>query len=301
MKNRKLSLVFLIFAICVLLVTLIFVIQALKYKPGKYTLAIVGYAGSFNRRAVNADKWPIEPYWVMHILGVAGMCLLSFFRRNNGKDIIKGWQAILTGILLAIFGYIGAKILFIIENYKTIKSIGLTFSGVSFFGTVFFMPLAIPAIKRMLFIRMKDLQFMDFCTPAGILMLAFIRIGCFMNGCCRGIVVDVNGKPLMCPVQLIECSFDFLLLSIILNDKIKKRFENGLYILFMMGYGLIRFVLEKYRNTSKFGNLFIEERGGDSRKTVLSNGQIFAVICMTIGIVYIMWHIKQSGKKNKQK
>ena len=300
LKKNKLSLIFFILSALMFIVILVFITQALSYKPGKYTFKLVGYAGSFNRKAVKADKWPIEPYWMMHILGIFGMCILSFVRRK--EEGIKGWQAIMTGILLAVFGYIGAKILFVIENFKYVSKNGLELSGVSFFGTVFFMPLAIPIIKRILFIKAKDMEYMDYCTPDGLLMLACIRLGCFMNGCCRGMVVWKNDKPLMYPVQFIECTLDLILLGVILLPVTQKFFKKGLYFIFMGGYGFIRFFLEFYRNTSKTGNLFISENDrqlqsdGELSK-ILSNGQIFALVCMVVCCCYISFFMYRRRKE----
>ena len=77
LNKNKLSLIFFILSALMFIVILVFITQALSYKPGKYTFKLAGYAGSFNRKAVKADKWPIEPYWMMHILGIFGMCILS--------------------------------------------------------------------------------------------------------------------------------------------------------------------------------------------------------------------------------
>ena len=151
------------------------------------------------------------------------------------------------------------------------------------------MPIFIPVIKRTLFIKAKDSEYMDFCTPAGILMLACIRIGCFMNGCCRGIGIWVKDKPFVYPVQLIECSLDLLLIGFIMMNWTGKRFRGLLYSLFMIGYGLIRFFIEFYRNTSKTDNLFItginRRINTDQVRHVLSNGQIFSIASVTIGVI----------------
>lgn len=163
------------------------------------------------------------------------------------------------------------------------------------------MPLAILIVKRILRIKVGDLAFMDFCISPGILMLAIIRIGCFMNGCCRGTAMWVKDKPFVYPVQLIECSLDFCLLGIIMMNRIKKRFRGCLIFLFMVLYGIMRFFLEYYRNTSKTDNLFIGRSdrylSADTR-TVLSNGQIFSIITFIAGLVVLIL-IYRKMKKEK--
>ena len=290
-NNRyKWNWIFFVIAFLTLLLTLFYSIYALTHKPAEYTLSFIGYGGTFNRVKTGVNNWALQPYWIMHIVGIAGMCALCTLRRNEIS--IKVWQGISTGILLAVFGFVGAKILYIIENWNSVAKNGISLSGVSFFGTVFFMPAAIPIIKRILLIKIKDSEFMDFCTPAGVLMLACIRIGCFMNGCCRGMGTIINGKPFIYPVQLIESSFDFMMAGILLTAWIRKVFRGRLYFLFMAAYGSVRFVLELYRNTSKTDNIFMNgsERTmkTDLAGKVLSNGQIFSLLAVLVGMSVLL-------------
>lgn len=270
-------------------VTILFITQALTSEHMNYSFRMIGYGGTFNQRGMGTDRWPISPYWVMQLLGIAGMSVLCTLRRKEVE--IRVWQAVLTGILLAIFGFIGAKLLYILENVEKVLDHGLDLGGVSFFGTVFFMPLAIPLIRRIL--RIKSGDYTDFCTPAGLLMLAFIRIGCFLKGCCHGITIWVDGKPFTYPVQLIECMLDLALLSILLSEKVRNRFRGYLYVLFMGGYGLIRFVLEFFRDTNKDRNLITDLTGWtfgeeNSFGPHISDGQMFSVLCILIAVLILL-------------
>ena len=296
--KKKYSLIFIIISVSIMLVALFFAKYALTHKPSDYKLSFIGYGGTFNRKKTGVDKWIIQPYWLMYIIGITGMCILCIFRRLEIE--IKIWQAFSIGILLAVFGYLGAKGLYRIENYKYVKENGIKLSGTSFFGSVFIMLLAIPLIKRILLIKTGDLLFMDFCTPAGVLMLACVRIGCFMNGCCRGIGRFINDKPLVYPVQLIESSLDFLILGILMSERVRIRFKNRLIFLFMISYGVVRYILEAYRNTSKTDNIFIKRsHASNLNELVPSNGQIFAIISAAIGIVMLIVISRRNrGKAN---
>ena len=270
-------------AAAVLLAALVFSLQALLRDSLDYTLPFVRYGGTFRYPEMRIGNFRLSYYWIMMLLGTAGMSiLLSFRKKEHGIGTLR---AVLTGILLAVFGFIGAKLLYILENFRSVLKNGLDFSGVSFFGTVFFMPAAIPLIALILRIPRKG--FTDFCTPAGLLMLAFIRIGCFTRGCCEGITVHYGMRPWIVPVQLLECSFDLVLLAVLLLPSVKKRFRGVLYCLFMGGYGLIRFAMEFLRDTGKhvFG---------------FSNGQLFSAAAILISALILFLHFRKKASVSSE-
>lgn len=144
---------------------------------------------------------------------------------------------------------------------------GISLNGVSFFGTVFFMLLVIPLMA--LALRKKPLEYLDYCTPAGLLMLVCIRVGCFMNGCCHGITIWIMQRPVILPSQLLECTLDLLLLDFLFRAEKRGTYKSSLYFLFMGGYGILRFVVEFTRDTPK------DVIG-------LSHGQWFSICCIII-------------------
>ena len=263
-----------------------FSLQALTTDSLAYRFDFVSYGGTFRYPEIRLGSLKISLYWTFQILGIGGMCLL--LSRKREEIGIPVWKAVVTGVLLAVFGFVGAKLLFILENFESVLRDGITLGGVSFFGTVFFMPAAIPLIALLLRIPQKG--FMDFCTPAGVLMLAVIRIGCFSNGCCEGIRIMAGMRPWVIPAQLIEASLDFSLLAVLLLPRIKARFEGVLYALFMGAYGLIRFAVEFIRNTPK------DVLG-------LSNGQWFslAALLSSAVVLFISWARKNKDQKGKKR
>ena len=71
------------------------------------------------------------------------------------------------------------------------------------------------------------------------------RIGCFLNGCCGGIVTD---SPLAIaghhPTQLYESGLDLLLAASLWAVRTRPRPAGHLFRLALVGYGAIRFGLE---------------------------------------------------------
>ncbi len=271
-------------AVLVLALSLVFSLQALTRDSLDYTLPFVRYGGTFRYPDLRIGNFRLSFYWIMMILGTAGMSiLLTAGRKDSGIGALK---TVITGILLAVFGFIGAKLLYILENFRSVLKNGPDLAGVSFFGTVFFMPAAIPLIALMLRIPRKG--FTDFCTPAGLLMLSFIRLGCFMRGCCQGIAVWYGNRPWIVPVQLFECALDLGLLAVLMLPGVKARFRGVLYCLFMGGYGLIRFGLEFLRDTDKthFG---------------FSNGQLFSTAAVLISAVILFLYFRKQAASGAEK
>lgn len=282
LKNHRWHYVFLALAIFSFILTAAFLLEAVFSKHLSYSLPFVSYGGTFKWQYAKIGPLKLSLYWAAQIVGLAGMCILCRLRKDEYK--ITGFQSILTGVLLGIFGFIGAKILYTLENLSYVLQNGPGLGGVSFFGTVFFMPIVIPIMG--LAMKTDPRRYLDYCTPAGVLMLACIRCGCFMRGCCGGITVWVGANPVIFPTQLMECTLDLILLFLILRLDRSRKFVNGLYAVFMGAYGIIRFALEFLRDTPK-------------SHLGMSNGQWFSILALALSAVYCV--IRKTGVKSESK
>jgi len=271
--NRQKHTVFFYAGLVCLFITCLFLGDALLSEHLAYRFPFVNYGGTFRWSKLQIGNLKISLYWSANIFGTVMMCILCVYRKEYCK--LNSVKAIATGIMLAVFGFIGAKVLFIIENIDNIirNHMQIGWGGVSFFGTVFFMPIVIPVMGKIMKAVPRD--YLDYCTPAGIIMLASIRLGCFMRGCCQGLQVWVDNKPLIYPAQMIECALDLFLLDYVLKLEKKNRYSGGRYFIFMGGYGIIRFFVEFLRNTPKS---FV----------FLSNGQCFSIVCIMILTIYLI-------------
>ena len=266
-KRRRQSHVPLLFAALYLAAALVFFIDAVRTTDFAYAFPFIGLGGVFKYHYATLFGVRISLYWAMHGIGLLGMILLCLGRRKRFR--ISSGFAVITALLLAILGYVGAKLLYIAENWRSVMENGLSLNGVSFFGTVLFMPLVLPLIAKLSHKSPK--AYLDYCTPSGLLMLTCIRTGCFLNGCCQGIAVHLNGNDVILPAQLLECVLDLILLDLLFSKE-KELLQGKLYFLFMGGYGLLRFAVEFLRATPK-------------TMLGLSNGQWFSLICIVIAAV----------------
>lgn len=116
---------------------------------------------------------------------------------------------------------------------------------------------------------------LDLLSPPLALGIAITRIGCFLNGCCWGKVTDVpwavrfpikvtpvvlrhfeqgllspddaSTLPLH-PVQLYNSVSNILLFGICLLVFKRKQYDGQVFLTFLCGYGLFRFMTEFYRD-----------------------------------------------------
>lgn len=218
----------------------------------------------------------ISTYWLMLLVGSIGMLVLLLFRRKIFSLSI--FQSVLITVFLTVAGVLGAKILFILENIKETLENGISLSGVSFFGSVFFIPMIMPLVGKLF--KLKFGETLDICGPCVAIMIGCLRIGCLMQGCCGGWVVQLGDISFVWPTQLMEFVCDIVILIWLLRFEKLKQMKNLLYPLFMISYSVIRFFIEFLRYKSE---LWLG----------LGHGQWFAILAIVLGVSWIFVVLKK--------
>ncbi len=268
------------FAVAVLLIVFLFIYEALSSKHLAYHFPFVGYGGTFKNHDLHILGIPI--YWFMLLLGFVVTFAVSWFRRTRyGYGKI---QAMLLPIVFLVISFSGAKLLYIIENYRLFKMRGLELSGVSLYGAIYLVLMLTPIVA--LIDRKKILAMYDFFTPFGLILLASTRTGCFFNGCCGAVKMWRGTTPIILPVQLMEVVCDLLILELCLYIERKKPQKGYMYPAFMFLYGICRFVLEFLRDTPK-----------DIMK--MSHGQIFSIVAVILSLLMYLIVKKVDTKQQK--
>ena len=107
----------------------------------------------------------------------------------------------------------------------------------------------------------------DVAAPSVALFHAFGRIGCFLGGCCYGIESDfgfvfthslnesANGVRRL-PVQLFESGFEFILFAVLSILLRKEKLKGRLFSLYLVLYGIFRFIIEYFRGDTYRGFIF---------------------------------------------
>lgn len=96
------------------------------------------------------------------------------------------------GLIALVFGVLGARIAYIIENWSEFtgpgagpgKMLNITSGGLIYYGGVVLAMAAVLAFLRAR--RLPIRRYLDIVAPALMLGLAFGRAGCTLNGCCYG-------------------------------------------------------------------------------------------------------------------
>lgn len=210
------------------------------------------------------------------ILGTILMTLVMLYCKKQYN--ISPIKCILASCLLTIAGVLSVMFMFFIENGK--------WGGLSFFGAVFFVPVFLYFFSDLL--RIKYLDYLDIAAPSVCTMLAVMKINCMIAGCCGGKILyyDENNNPITFPSRLCEM-ITALIIGVVLIILIKKdKLKGKCYPLFMILYGITRFVLNIFRDTEDF--IF-----------GLGIGNMWAIISLIIGLCWLVIALLLPLKKQK--
>jgi phosphatidylglycerol:prolipoprotein diacylglycerol transferase len=250
-------------------------------------------------RLFQIGSFNFPTYGLLVALGVLVGLWISV--RNSEKHGINADHAWNFGILIVLCGIVGAKILYIINDwgYYTshpgeILSLGtLQAGGVFSGGLIAALVAAVWYIRRH---KMPPLATCDAFAPGLALGHAIGRVGCFAAGCCYGKLTShvwgvtfTNplahawvGTPLgvpLEPTQLFESAVElgnFFVLMWILRHK---KFDGQVFGAYLFLYGVARYFLEFIRDDPGRGEVF----GG------LMTGTQLISICLVITGGLIWW------------
>lgn len=160
------------------------------------------------------------------------------------------------------------------------------FSQMSIFGATFFMPVGYYVGARLT--KRKAADVFDIFTVCMVFTLACSRVNCLVSGCCGGI--PFFGTSWCWPTREIEIAY-YLIFIIVLSPRIRKKKTHGeVYPLYMISYGVLRFLLEFVRVSSA--------------AAVLHLTHLWAAIAIAIGLFFCIWlraHPPRTRGKSRRK
>jgi len=225
----------------------------------------------------------IHGYGLMIALGV--LCALWIATKRARKNLDVNVVYDLTFIVL-IFGFLGAKLLFILVEIETIMKEPMQILSGS--GFVVYGGILSGLLAAIVYCKKKNIRFLkyfDLLIPSVAIAQGFGRIGCFLAGCCYGSETDSfvgiafensaiapNGVNLI-PTQLFSSAGDFLIAFILIMYAKKDRGDGKVGALYLILYSIGRFIIEFFRD--------------DYRGFIgyLSTSQFISVITLLMGIV----------------
>lgn len=249
-------------------------------------------------------KITIHSYGVMVAIGIIAAYMLAEYRaKKQGLDHEKVFGLVIWCI---VFGFLGSKILYfttilpqIIEDPSVIIR-SLADGWVVYGGIIGGIIGGLLYCRRY---KLQTLKFFDIGLTSVALAQGFGRIGCFLAGCCYGVETHScvavtfthsdfapNGIPLV-PTQLISSALDFLLaIFLILMSRRKKNKPGQCTGLYLICYGIGRFILEFFRGDLIRGNV-----------GKLSTSQFISIFIVIAGVVFFIMCTRAKEKMPKIK
>ena len=242
----------------------------------------------------------VHGYGLMIGLGIVAALLVGDYRakkRGLDGDLIYGMT-----FFAVIFGFLAARILFIITEWSSFVKNPLAF--ISGAGYVVFGGILGGVLTVYLYCRIKKVKFVDYydlMVPSVALAQGLGRIGCFLAGCCYG---KETTSPLgivfthsqfapnnvrLIPTQLIMSAGDFLIAAILLFFARKKRTPGKVGTLYLILYSIGRFFVEFLRN---------DDRGSVG---LLSTSQFIGIFMLLAALFLYFVYFPHMEKKKLEK
>jgi len=179
-------------------------------------------------------------------LFLAGDMLLVFALSMlvNKELKLPIWKIVLFTLTVVPVGVFCAKLMRLIE--------GGTWIGFSLYGAVLFEPLIM--IPFGFLIKINPVEMMELGAPVGCLSVVFLKIQCWVTGCCFGRIIGYqdNGRPIRFPSQIVEMIVGIILLFALMKIIQSEKYQKYVYAWFLLLYGSTRFFLNLLRDTEPF-------------------------------------------------
>ncbi len=224
---------------------------------------------------------PLAVHWygVMVALGFLAGVLAMVWRRKFAS--IETEQIFDLSLVAMFAGILGARIFYVVQFWSEFSGspvliLRIDKGGLVFYGGFIcaFASIAVYCWRK----RLATLKVLDLMAPALALAHAFGRIGCFLQGCCYGKPSDAawsvvfpggtlpaarypdiskvnEAGNVLCslslhPAQLYESAANFLLFGLLLALQGRMKRPGQLAAVYMLAYGVLRFVWEAFRGDS---------------------------------------------------
>ena len=216
----------------------------------------------------------------MLIIGLAFIIAFVIFykllnKKNSKIDLLYIY-------VINIMGFtIGSKLFSVLSNKEILTLSNYINSGYSYIGGILGSILLI-----FIYCKIYKLDFKHILTVFSVifpLIYSLSKIGCFLNGCCGGII-NINNEYYKLPLQLIDSTIMFILFLTLLILFIKR--EKNVINLFFIIFSCIRFFEDYFRN---------------NRNIITVNLTFEQIICVIIIIITFIINIYQIFKRGYSK
>jgi phosphatidylglycerol:prolipoprotein diacylglycerol transferase len=254
---------------------------------------------------ISIGSFKLQYYGLMYIVAFAltyGLVAYRLKREDRFQVTQEQVQALITYMMLGVIvgGRLGYVLFYnadyFLENPLEIIlpfdfSEGIRFTGIT--GMSFHGGLIFVILFAWLYCRKNRISFLDMADlfiPAIPLGYTFGRLGNFINGELYGRITTAPigmmfplapGNSLRHPSQLYEAFFEgILLFALLWSLKSRFRMPGSMLALYLIGYGLVRFFIEYFRQPdAHIGFVFFS----------FSMGQLLCLAMIAAGAVLFFW------------
>jgi len=215
-------------------------------------------------------------------IGILGLVIATFVASCRAKRYnLTRSDTVYIASYVGIGLIVGAMLMFAITRIpvlwrarELITTNILAWLNLGFGGLVFYGGLFGAVIAAFLYAKKMNQPFGNIVlliVPVFPLAHAFMRIGCFLAGCCFGmesefgiaayLVSEINGvraiipNGIRLPVQLYESFANLIIFAVIWTFTIKERRWQDVICFYGLMYSVVRFVLEYFRGDAARGAL----------------------------------------------
>ncbi len=242
-------------------------------------------------------SFTIGTYGLFYALGfLLALRLAVAYARRDG---IETARIVDLGILALLAGFIGAKVLLYLLDFRTYLADPMEMIRSLRSAGVFYGGFILASLVALVYVRRHHMplgKVADLVAPPLALGQAIGRLGCFAAGCCYGKACDLpwavtftdpraarlTGVTLdvpLHPTQIYHALADLAILAITAALMRRRRFEGQVFWVYVLSYAVLRFVVEFFRGDTVRG-LYFGQR--------LSTSQIIAVPAAILAIAALV-------------
>ena len=235
-----------------------------------------------------------EIRWYGIMAAVGFMAAVFIMQRIRNHANLKKDQVSDITMIGMIGGVIGARIFYVIQFWDQFSNNYLEIIRIDHGGLVFYGGFIVALGSIVCYCIAKKISLiavLDVSAPSIAMGHAMGRIGCFMNGCCYGkscdlpwgVIYPLDSEPghkfanrAVHPVQLYEV-FGNILICVALLFAIKKVRKGQTAAIYLVLYGILRFVDELFRGDHT-----------DTFMWTLTRAQFIGLILIPIGLIWFL-------------
>lgn len=189
---------------------------------------------------------PFNVYSWGLMVALGSLAALIMYLRYGEKEGIKNETMLDFFVFTVISTAIGARMFYVVAFFSKFKNDLISILYLNQGGLVFLGGLCgvlMMAIVYVKYHKMNIWKLLDALSPGTMLGYAIGRIGCFLNGCCYGIMLFGVQQPTQI-YSFISGLIIFFLLAYLYD---RKKYDGQMFLFALLFYSTYRFILEFLR------------------------------------------------------